>query len=181
MKWLKHLQTITHHRNLVMSKCFKCGLYKQGLLHDLSKYTPQEFYVCKYWTGTKSPISKDKELHGYSKAWLHHKGHNPHHLEYWLDNSKSGTIAYKMPPNYFAELICDRISASQNYLGEKYNDSEPLKFHLRTQNDVLAHKETNEDIIKALSFLEKNGEDALLNKIKNDLKEWKNKQKESRK
>ena len=38
-----HFCTITHHKMLVMKTCFKVGLYKQGLLHDLSKYTPIEF------------------------------------------------------------------------------------------------------------------------------------------
>ena len=58
MKALKHLQTINHHKLLVMKHCFKVGLYKQGLLHDLSKYSPTEFLVgCRYYQGTRSPNS----------------------------------------------------------------------------------------------------------------------------
>ena len=38
-----HFLTITHHKLLVMRYCFRVGLYKQGLLHDLSKYSPTEF------------------------------------------------------------------------------------------------------------------------------------------
>lgn len=30
---------------MVLRYCFKCGLYKQGLLHDLSKYGITEFLM----------------------------------------------------------------------------------------------------------------------------------------
>lgn len=168
-KYISHLKTITKHRHLVMKKCFKCGLYKQGLLHDLSKYSPQEMRIYKYWTGKRSPIAVEKEKYGFSNAWLHHKGRNKHHLEYWLDNSNNGTIAYRMPKQYVVELICDRIAASQNYLGNKYDDSQPYLFNEKTKNEVLTHKETLEDIERALLYLKKNGEEKLLQKIKENL------------
>ena len=53
-----HFCTITHHKMLVMKTCFKVGLYKQGLLHDLSKYTPIEFIPgIIYYQGDRSPIT----------------------------------------------------------------------------------------------------------------------------
>ena len=86
IKAWKHLCTILHHKNLVRAGCFKIGLYKQGLLHDMSKYTPTEFLVgCKYYQGTMSPNNAEREDKGYSAAWLHHKGRNKHHMEYWID------------------------------------------------------------------------------------------------
>ena len=33
----KHFKTITHHKWLVLLGCFRVGLYRQGLTHDLSK------------------------------------------------------------------------------------------------------------------------------------------------
>ena len=82
----KHFCTITRHKFLVMEGCFKVGLIKQGLLHDLSKYTPTEFIVgCKYYQGVMSPNNAERMDKGYSSAWLHHKGRNKHHLEYWID------------------------------------------------------------------------------------------------
>ena len=45
MNWWGHFHTITAHKFLVMKYCFKVGLYRQGLLHDLSKYGPTEFLV----------------------------------------------------------------------------------------------------------------------------------------
>ena len=101
MKWLEHLKTINNHRRLVMELCFKVGLYKQGLLHDLSKYSPTEFLVgAKYYQGTRSPNAAEREEKGYSSAWLHHKGRNRHHLDYWIDYDISGEspmTGMKMP------------------------------------------------------------------------------------
>ena len=82
----KHFCTINHHKILVMRGCFQVGLIRQGLLHDLSKYSPTEFIVgCKYYQGNMSPNNAEREAVGYSSAWLHHKGRNKHHLEYWID------------------------------------------------------------------------------------------------
>lgn len=87
----KHFKTITYHKILVMQGCFKIGLYKQGILHDLSKYSPSEFWVgVKYYQGTQSPNNAEREALGYSSAWLHHKGRNRHHYEYWLDYTATG-------------------------------------------------------------------------------------------
>lgn len=82
----KHFCTINHHKILVMRGCFQVGLIRQGLLHDLSKYSPTEFIVgCRYYQGNMSPNNAEREAVGYSSAWLHHKGRNKHHLEYWID------------------------------------------------------------------------------------------------
>ncbi len=86
MKIWKHFCTISRHKYLVMKGCFAVGLVRQGLLHDLSKYMPAEFLPgCRYYQGTMSPNNAERTDRGYSSAWLHHKGRNRHHLEYWLD------------------------------------------------------------------------------------------------
>ena len=103
MKAWKHLKTILHHKALVRAGCFKVGLYRQGLFHDMSKYSPTEFFVgCRYFQGDKSPNNAERAKKGYSAAWLHHKGRNKHHLEYWIDYSVDKDImtGMKMPVNY---------------------------------------------------------------------------------
>lgn len=151
MKALKHLKTINHHKKLVLIGCFKIGLYKQGLLHDLSKYTPTEFLVgCKYYKGYMSPNNAERIDKGYSSAWLHHKGRNKHHLEYWIDystsedcdTSKAGMTGMKMPIKYVCEMFIDRISASKNYQKEKYKDNSPLLYYQRSQDHYMIHKDT---------------------------------------
>ena len=131
---IKHLRTITRHHNLVMVHCFQCGLYWQGLTHDLSKLSPVEFWAgAKYWQGTRSPNNAQREDVGYSAAWLHHKGRNKHHLEYWIDyptaaEGKDPMVGMRMPEKYVAEMICDRMAASKELL---YQRERPLSFASR--------------------------------------------------
>ena len=112
MNFFGHLKTITGHRNKVMVHCFKCGIPFQGLTHDLSKYTPVEFFTgCKYYIGTRSPNEGERAEKGYSLSWMHHKGRNKHHFEYWTDVSQA-TKRYepvKMPPICSARFIPVRL------------------------------------------------------------------------
>ena len=109
MKAIGHFCTITRHKLLVMKHCFRVGLYRQGLLHDLSKYSWTEFKVgCKYYQGDRSPNNAERETTGVSLAWLHHKGRNKHHYEYWCDVGKDKYMAgVKMPLNFVIEMFMD--------------------------------------------------------------------------
>ena len=118
MKALQHFKTITYHKYLVMKGCFAVGLYRQGICHDLSKYSWTEFRVgAKYYQGNRSPNNAEREDIGYSSAWLHHKGRNRHHYEYWVDYStqsiEGGMAPVPMPRKYVAEMLMDRIAASK--------------------------------------------------------------------
>ena len=128
-----HFKTITKHRMLVCRHCFQIGLYRQGLTHDLSKYSPEEFFTgVRYYQGTRSPNAAEREDLGYSKAWLHHKGRNKHHYEYWIDISvrkEEGLVGNKMPLRYVAEMICDRIAACEVYKGKAYTSAAPLEYY----------------------------------------------------
>lgn len=131
MQPLAHFKTITHHRHLVCRYCFRLGLYRQGLLHDLSKYAPCEFWRgAKYYQGYRSPNDAERKQNGVSLAWLHHKGRNRHHFEYWIDycigeDGKPYMGGCKMPLRYVAEIFCDRIAACRTYLKDKYTDAAP--------------------------------------------------------
>ena len=130
MAVLRHFFTITRHRLKVCAYCFKVGLVWQGLTHDLSKYSPSEFFAgVRFYQGNMSPQVKERVVLGYSGAWLHHKGRNKHHFEYWRDVDKSGKSApVKMPAKYFGEMVCDRIAASRIYLGKNYTPRSPLEY-----------------------------------------------------
>lgn len=108
----QHFKTITRHKLLVMRYCFRIGLYKQGLLHDLSKYEPVEFLVgCKYYQGDRSPNNAEREATGISRSWLHHKGRNKHHFEYWVDyvpGDEHIINGVPMPRKYVAEMEIGR-------------------------------------------------------------------------
>lgn len=118
----KHLKRVCIHKYWVAYYCFKCGLYWQGLVHDLSKFSWIEFSESvKYYDDKISPIIKAKEVNGYSMAWLHHKGRNPHHYEYWTTEYDNGTVALEMPYKYVVELICDWLGAARVYMGGDFS------------------------------------------------------------
>ena len=124
---VKHFITITKHRHVVIKHCRKAGILWQGLRHDLSKYSPSEFIPgAKYFQGDRSPNEEERRLYGYSKAWMHHKGRNRHHFEYWTDYDPKTKLMepVKMPPRYVAEMFCDRVAACRIYQGEKYTDAQ---------------------------------------------------------
>ncbi|HIQ99514.1 MAG TPA: catalase [Candidatus Scybalocola faecavium] len=160
-KLIGHFKTITYHKWLVMNYCFKVGLYKQGLLHDLSKYSPAEFItgVRYYQGGKRSPNAKERELFGYSGAWLHHKGRNKHHYEYWNDVGPDKILkGVKMPLNYVVEMVMDRIAASRVYKGENYTDQCPLEYFNLTKDYILIHPKTRALLEKLLKMLAKRGQ-----------------------
>ena len=169
----KHLKTITHHHNLVMVHCFKCGLYWQGLTHDLSKLSPVEFWSgAKYYQGNRSPNNAQREAVGYTAAWLHHKGRNRHHLEYWIDYSggdDTPLIGMRMPNRYIAEMVCDRMAASKTYKGKDYTDAAPWEYYARARGHYVLHPEVQELLEKCLLTLRDEGEDAAFDYIRTEL------------
>jgi len=123
-----HLHTVNKHRFLVFKLCCRVGIPFQGLVHDLSKYSPEEFFEgVRYYQGTYSPIRNCKNVNGYSRAWLHHKGRNKHHYEYWYDYSLSNPTPV-MPFKYFLELICDSMAAGMTYQGDKWTEGYELTY-----------------------------------------------------
>jgi len=170
MKWLQHLKTINHHKGLVMKYCFKAGLYKQGLLHDMSKYSPVEFLVgAKYFQGNRSPNNAEREAKGYSSAWLHHKGRNKHHLEYWIDyslNEGAPMAGMRMPVKFVIEMFCDRIAASRTYNKKAYKDSDPYIYFSTNKKHLLIHPDTEKLLDKLLLMLKEKGEEETFRYIK---------------
>lgn len=167
-----HLHTINRHRRLVRKHCFKVGLYWQGLVHDLSKYSPTEFFVgVKYFQGMRSPNVAERMNTGYSTAWMHHKGRNKHHYEYWTDYSveTSNPLEYmKMPKRYFVESMMDRIAASKVYCGASYTDRASLDYLLTRDSESHMNKENHEELVRLLTYLADNGEKAFFTYIKNE-------------
>lgn len=168
----KHLKTITHHKLLVMEGCFRVGLIKQGLLHDLSKYGPAEFLTgVRYYQGTRSPNAAEREDKGFSEAWMHHKGRNKHHYEYWSDLSLK-TRKYEsvhMPRKYLVEMIMDRRAACIVYQGENYRDSSALEYFDKSKEKALMHPETRRQLSFVLTMLAEQGEEKTFRYLKEDV------------
>ena len=157
----KHFKTINHHRFLVMKHCFQVGLYWQGLTHDLSKYSPTEFLTgARYYQGTRSPNAAEREDKGYSEAWMHHKGRNRHHYEYWTDMNRQtrNYEAIPMPRKYLVEMVMDRRAACMTYQGKDYRDDSALVYFNRSRERQLMHDQTRQELAYILTMLAEKGE-----------------------
>lgn len=173
MKAVQHFCTITRHKILVMKECFRVGLYKQGLLHDLSKYSWTEFKVgCKYYQGDRSPNNAEREETGCSLAWLHHKGRNKHHYEYWIDygdNKDTTMTGMRMPVRYVVEMFLDRIAASKIYKGAEYKDTDPLLYFQGGKGQYLMHQDTEALLERLLKMLAVRGEEETFRYIRHEI------------
>ena len=170
---IRHFRTITHHRHLVRKYCFRVGLYWRGLTHDLSKYSPTEFWRgAKYYQGTFSPTQQERRENGYSLAWMHHKGRNRHHFEYWTDYGVSGEgiIGVEMPKKYVAEMFCDRLAASKVYRGQDFQPGDPYQFfQYGKKKRLLMHPATSELLETILIVLRDQGEDAAFDYVRREV------------
>lgn len=157
----KHFKTITKHRLLVMDGCFRVGLYWQGLTHDLSKYSPIEFWTgARYYQGNRSPNAAERDEKGYSEAWMHHKGRNRHHYEYWTDMSKL-TWRYEgvpMPRKYLVEMVMDRRAACITYQGKNYKPDSALRYLVESKEQYLMNSDTRRELQYILTMLAEQGE-----------------------
>ena len=172
----RHLHIINRHKLLVMSLCFRCGMYKQGLLHDLSKYSLEEFLPSvKYFQGYRSPYGYEKEVKGYSEGWLHHKGRNKHHWEYWVDriHGASELVCLRMPFQYLLESVLDRIAASKVYNGKNYYDGKAYEFFINSKEFSVMNEEDAKEIAELLLYLKENGEKKALEHYRNLYKQYK--------
>ena len=169
MKAWHHFVTITKHRMLVCGGCFRVGLYWQGLTHDLSKYSSTEFWTgAKYYQGIRSPNTAEREDKGYSEAWMHHKGRNRHHYEYWTDLSLE-TKRYEsipMPRKYLAEMVMDRRAACMTYQGKNYTPGAALKYLRNSLEKDRMHPQTRQELDYLLEMLAERGEKETFRYIK---------------
>ncbi len=171
---IRHFRTITRHRHKVIANCFRAGIGWQGLFHDLSKYSPTEFWPgARYYQGTRSPNEIEREKYGYSPAWLHHKGRNRHHFEYWTDYNPAErrVMPVKMPLRYVAEMFCDRVAASKIYQGATYTQMHPLEYYLRGKPRRVIHPQTAALLEEWLTCLAQEGEDAAFARVRAKLRE----------
>ncbi len=170
-----HFATITRHRLIVCELCCKAGLAWQGLVHDLSKYSPTEFATgMRYFQGTFSPNAAQRDAEGYSTAWLHHKGRNRHHFEYWTDivkGSDGSLVGVPMPTRYVIEMFCDRIAASKVYEKEAYTDASSLIYFTRELGlpRIPMHPDTAAFLYVLLDMLAERGEEATFAYIRENI------------
>ncbi len=156
-----HFNTVIKHKHAVFIHCIKAGIPWRGVLHDLSKLSITEFSQgVKYFLGDKSPTELERKKRGASYAWMHHKGRNRHHFEYWTDyNPDTRRIEpVKMPIKFVKEMFCDRVAAGKVYLGKNYTNDNPINYFLGGSAKLNMHPETAELLEGWLRLLQTEGE-----------------------
>ncbi|MBQ8320860.1 MAG: catalase [Clostridia bacterium] len=172
-KFFCHIFLIFRHKWRVFINCCKCGLVWQGIVHDMSKFSPSElFESVKYYQGNRSPIGVCRRANGVSLAWLHHKGRNKRHIEYWLDGDCEVTPL--MPYEYAVECVCDKLAATRTYAGKNYSPDMPLSHWERYGCKVNGNPKTMKFIEEVFADVKLYGEDYVLNKkyMKATYKKW---------
>lgn len=131
-KYFKYLKTICIHKWYVFIECCKEGIIWQGIVHDLSKFSLSEFIPsAKYYNGEGNEQ--------YQRSWLHHKGHNKHHWEYWVDwDSKTGKyITIEIPLKYLKEMYADMVGASKAYNKSNFDVREPYNYFKNSKTFIM--------------------------------------------
>ena len=160
---VKHTALIFRHKHKVFINCVRCGIPMRGILHDLSKFSPAEFIESvKYYQGNRSPIGVCRREKGYSTAWLHHKGRNRHHLEYWCDQECE--VQPIIPYKFAVECICDKISATKTYAKNNYHPGMPLEHWNRYQPKTPCNRLNLDFITRVFTDLPILGEKTVLSK-----------------
>ena len=155
----RHFKVISKHKFIVMMECIKCGQVWRGINHDNSKFGFTEFVAsARNFQGTRSPIDAEKEKYGYSIAWQHHKGHNPHHWEYWIDNvGERKNDPVPMPYRYIIEMVCDWVGAGKVYSKEKWTPQEPAKYYQKMKSKRIIHPDTMKIVEYLLATISASG------------------------
>ena len=156
-----YFKSICRHRHYVSHYCFMCHEYKRGIFHDISRFSPTEFTeMAAYYDGKHYTVDMARKHNGYSVAWLHHKGRNDHHYQYWIDNFGEGGRAIRMPYHQTVEMLCDYLGEGRLHDGKMFTYARELKFwedKTDPDNDMLIHEDTQkfmDIVIQSLADLE---------------------------
>ncbi len=173
-RFFGHIRTVLTHKKHVRYGCFRMGLYYQGIVHDLSKFSFTEFSrSVMFYSGKFSPNASDRVITGCSLSWMHHKGRNKHHYEYWTDYTPSTEpyiVGCKMPLKYVAEMVADRYAACVAYNKASYSQGDAWKYYSRSREHIIIHEDTRAVLEKALTTMRDEGEEAAFAYMKKLLK-----------
>ena len=106
----------------------------RGLLHDLSKFLPDE------WLPYAKYFYSDIDCEDiFDLAWLKHQSRNKHHWQYWILCKDSGeTKVLPMPLKYAKEMLADWRGAGRAITGS----DNTLKWYRENRHKMVLHSLT---------------------------------------
>lgn len=142
-KYLQYLKYVFRHKWFVFVECCKVGLVWQGLVHDLSKFLPDEMipYANYFYGGDKREgrfYTPSQGTSEFNYAWLKHQHRNPHHWQYWVLQEDGGNkFPMEMPVKYIKEMVADWKGAGR---AQGFNDT--LSWYVTNRDKMILGNET---------------------------------------
>ena len=142
--YLKYLKYVIRHKWFVFVECCKAGIIWRGVVHDLSKFLPSEFFpYAEYFYGDKTLEKecddfrywnlKDEKEKPFDKAWLMHQHRNPHHWQFWLLQEDDGPRKnIPIPLKYLKEMLCDWRGAGRAINGK----DNTLEWYMKNKDKI---------------------------------------------
>ncbi len=140
---LKYLSYVLRHKWYVLVECWKVGIVWRGLIHDLSKFLPSEWFPYANYFYRPRP----KQSVGYMKpvdsgdaafdfAWLLHQKRNDHHFQWWILPEDDGdTKVLPMSDAARREMLADWRGAGR---AQGYGDN-TLAWYLKNKDKMRLH------------------------------------------
>lgn len=146
MKHFQYLWYVTKHKWFVFIETCRLGIPWRGLVHDLSKYSPTEWFPYVETFYGKGPSPRDasgsydptKVGGEFDTAWLHHQHNNPHHWQWWiLKGDEDAQKVLPMPDKYRREMLADWIGA-----GKAQGKPDTRGWYEANKEKMILHPET---------------------------------------
>jgi hypothetical protein len=162
MRYLKYLWYLLKHKFYVFIECCKLGIPWRGLVHDLSKFYPSEFYVYahKFYhsdgsgkeirssSGYYNATAQEIPRGSFEEAWFLHQKRNAHHWQYWsIAQDTAGMVIFEIPEVYLREMVADWRGAArvQNTRGAN-------NWYRVNKNSLQLHPRSRQWIEKELGY-----------------------------
>ena len=167
MKYFKHLWVVIKHRHNVLRYSTKLGIFWTGLVHDLSKFRPVEFWrSVKYFDGKKSPTIVERKNHdNFSYICVAHTGRNKHHWQYWVDYTREDIVVNRLPFKNNLEYVADILSASKVYNPKAFTLMVAHDYFKEHSQTYLMHPASKEFILWVIKEAHEKGFKAVKKKI----------------
>jgi hypothetical protein len=151
-RYFQYTSYILRHKYFVFIECAKQGLIWRGLVHDLSKFRPSEFFpYAENFYGKKTPSKPKEKTDAFNWAWLHHISRNKHHWEFYVlgyDSEKKAPKVFDMPMRYRKEMLADWRGAGR---AQGFTEKDECKnWYLKNKEKMVLSSNTREWIEKEL-------------------------------
>jgi len=117
----QYFKYLCRHKWYVLIECYRLGILWRGLVHDLSKFLPSEFFAYRnYFCGGYDHDMMPKPIdEAFDYAWHWHLKRNKHHWQWWILKYDEGNLkVFEMPDVYRKEMLADWIGAGKAITGK---------------------------------------------------------------